>query len=87
MHQRILRIEAGRGGTVQPLDLDMVKAVRLQVGLQVFNQPLPVGADHKTQLADRRGAGGDGIHRPLRIAGLVGQHFQRIPAVETLTGG
>ena len=71
---------AGWRGAAADLDLHLAKAVRVQMGAQDVAGGAPVGADHEAQVAGGGRASGYGAHGIVGIAGLVGQHFQRVPA-------
>ena len=62
------------------------KAVRVQMGAQDVAGGAPVGADHEAQVAGGGRASGYGAHGIVGIAGLVGQHFQRVPAEQPFGG-
>ena len=76
----IVRVQPGGGGAAADLDLHLAKAVRVQMGAQDVAGGAPVGADHEAQVAGGGRASGYGAHGIVGIAGLVGQHFQRVPA-------
>ena len=75
----IVRVQPGGGVPRRTLTCTW-KAVRVQMGAQDVAGGAPVGADHEAQVAGGGRASGYGAHGIVGIAGLVGQHFQRVPA-------